>query len=71
MDEAITYCGDPGSVAVVKLVNNYIPAVSNVVTAEGSALDLQSGVSQEVMVEVIVPFEAMRILSDPAVANNI
>ena len=53
MDEAITYCGDPGSVAVIKLVNNYIPAASNVVAAEGSALDLQSGVSQEVMVEVI------------------
>ena len=41
MGEAITYCGDVGSGAVAKLVNNYIPAVSNLVTAEGSALGLQ------------------------------
>jgi len=53
MGEAITYCGDLGSGAVVKLVNNYISAVSNLVTAEGLALGLKSGVSQEVMVEVI------------------
>ena len=58
MDGAITYCGDPGSVAVAKLVNNYIPAVSNLVTAEGSALGLQSGVSQEVIVEVILKIPA-------------
>ena len=53
MGEAITYCGDLGSGAVVKLVNNYISAVSNLVTAEGLALGLKSGVAQEVMVEVI------------------
>jgi 4-hydroxybutyrate dehydrogenase/sulfolactaldehyde 3-reductase len=53
MGEAITYCGDLGAGAVVKLVNNYISAVSNLVTAEGLALGLKSGVSQEVMVEVI------------------
>ena len=53
MGEAITYCGDLGSGSVVKLVNNYISAVSNLVTAEGLALGLKSGVSQDVMVEVI------------------
>ncbi len=53
MGEAITYCGELGSGSVVKLVNNYISAVSNLVTAEGLALGLKSGVSQDVMVEVI------------------
>ena len=53
MGEAITQCGDLGSGAVVKLVNNYITAVSNLVIAEGFALGLKSGVSQEVMVEVV------------------
>ena len=33
MGEAMTYRGDLGSCAVVKLVNNYIPAVSNLVMA--------------------------------------
>jgi 4-hydroxybutyrate dehydrogenase/sulfolactaldehyde 3-reductase len=53
MGEAITYCGELGSGSVVKLVNNYISAVSNLVTAEGLALGLKSGVSQDVLVEVI------------------
>ena len=53
MGEAITYCGELGSGSVVKLVNNYISAVSNLVTAEGLALGLKPGVSQDVLVEVI------------------
>ena len=53
MGEALTYCGELGSGSVVKLVNNYISAVSNLVTAEGLALGLKSGVSQDVLVEVI------------------
>lgn len=53
MGEAVTYCGELGSGATVKLVNNYIAAVSNLVNAEGLALGLSAGVSQEIMVEVI------------------
>ena len=53
MGEAVTYCGELGSGATVKLVNNYIAAVSNLVNAEGLALGLSAGVSEEIMVEVI------------------
>lgn len=53
MGEAITHCGPLGAGAVVKLVNNYISAVSNLVTAEGLALGLAAGVDQKTMVEVI------------------
>ena len=53
MGEAVTHCGELGSGATVKLVNNYIAAVSNLVNAEGLALGLSAGVSQEIMVEVI------------------
>ena len=53
MGQKITHCGPLGAGAVVKLVNNYISAVSNLVTAEGMALGLAAGVSQDTMVEVI------------------
>lgn len=53
MGEVITHCGPLGAGAVVKLVNNYISAVCNLVTAEGLALGLAAGASQETMVEVI------------------
>lgn len=53
MGEKITHCGTLGAGAVVKLVNNYISAVTNLVTAEGLAFGLAAGVDQETMVEVI------------------
>ena len=53
MGEKITHCGALGAGAVVKLVNNYISAVSNLVTAEGIALGLANGVKQDTIVEVI------------------
>lgn len=53
MGEKITHCGPLGAGAVVKLVNNYISAVTNLVTAEGLAFGLAAGVDQETMVEVI------------------
>jgi 4-hydroxybutyrate dehydrogenase/sulfolactaldehyde 3-reductase len=53
MGEAITHCGPLGAGSVVKLVNNYISAVSNLVTAEGLAFGLAAGVDQATMVEVI------------------
>ena len=53
MGTKITYCGALGAGAVVKLVNNYISSVCNLVTAEGLALGLAAGVDQETMVEVI------------------
>lgn len=45
MGDAITYCGPLGVGTVVKLVNNYISVVSNLVTAEGIALGLAAGVT--------------------------
>ena len=53
MGESITHCGPLGAGATVKLVNNYISAVCNLVTAEGMALGLASGVDVETIVEVI------------------
>lgn len=53
MGEAVTYCGALGAGSVVKLVNNYISAVCNLVTAEGLAFGLAAGADQETMVEVI------------------
>lgn len=53
MGKIITHCGALGAGATVKLVNNYISAVSNLVTAEGMALGLAAGVDQAVLVEVI------------------
>ena len=53
MGESITHCGPLGAGAVVKLVNNYISAVCNLVTAEGLVLGLAAGVDQETMVEVL------------------
>ncbi len=53
MGEAITHCGPLGAGSVVKLVNNYISAVCNLVTAEGLAYGLAAGASQDTMVEVI------------------
>lgn len=53
MGESITHCGPLGAGAVVKLVNNYISAVCNLVTAEGMVLGLAAGVDQETIVEVI------------------
>ncbi len=53
MGEAITHCGPLGAGAVVKLVNNYISAVTNLVTAEGLAFGLAAGAEQDTMVEVI------------------
>lgn len=53
MGEAITYCGPLGAGAMVKLVNNYISGVCNLVVAEGMALGLAAGVDQSTMVEVI------------------
>lgn len=49
----ITHCGSLGAGAVVKLVNNYISSVCNLVTAEGLAFGLAAGVDQETMVKVI------------------
>ena len=53
MGEAITHCGPLGAGGIVKLVNNYISSVSNLVTAEGMALGLAAGVDQDVLVDVI------------------
>jgi 4-hydroxybutyrate dehydrogenase/sulfolactaldehyde 3-reductase len=53
MGECITHCGPLGTGATVKLVNNYISAVCNLVTAEGMALGLAAGADQDTMVEVI------------------
>lgn len=53
MGEAVTYCGPLGAGSVVKLVNNYISAVTNLVTAEGLAYGLAAGADQATMVEVI------------------
>ena len=53
MGESITHCGPLGAGAVVKLVNNYISAVANLVTAEGMALGLANGIDQDTIVEVI------------------
>mgnify|MGYP001294145199 CR=1 FL=1 len=53
MGESITYCGPLGAGATVKLINNYISAVCNLVTAEGIALGLAAGVSTDTVVEVI------------------
>lgn len=53
MGKIITHCGPLGAGAVVKLVNNYISAVTNLVTAEGLAFGLAAGVDQGTMVEVI------------------
>lgn len=53
MGQTITHCGTLGAGAVVKLVNNYISAVTNLVTAEGLAYGLAAGASQDTMVEVI------------------
>ena len=53
MGEAITHCGPLGTGAMVKLVNNYISGVCNLVVAEGMALGLAAGADQATMVEVI------------------
>lgn len=53
MGEAITYCGPLGAGAMMKLVNNYISGVCNLVVAEGMALGLAAGVDETTMVEVI------------------
>ena len=53
MGESVTKCGSLGSAAAVKLVNNYISAVCNLVTAEGVALAQAAGVSVDVVVDVI------------------
>lgn len=53
MGDMITHCGALGAGAVVKLVNNYISAVTNLVTAEGLAYGLAAGANQDTMVEVI------------------
>lgn len=53
MGTKVTYCGALGAGGVVKLVNNYISSVCNLVTAEGLALGLAAGVDQDTMVEVI------------------
>lgn len=53
MGTKVTYCGALGAGGVVKLVNNYISSVCNLVTAEGLALGLAAGVDQNTMVDVI------------------
>ena len=79
MGQMITHCGPLGEGAVVKLVNNYISAVTNVVTAEGLAYGLAAGVSEDTMVEVIsqtpaglghitTTWPAKALIDDPAPA---
>ena len=60
MGAKTTHCGPLGAGSVVKLVNNYISAVCNLVTAEGMALGLAAGADQDVMVEVIAQTPAGR-----------
>jgi len=53
MGETVTKCGPLGTAATVKLVNNYISAVSNLATAEGIALAQAAGVNIDAVVEVL------------------
>ena len=53
MGESITHCGPLGAGATVKLINNYISAVCNLVTAEGITLGLAAGIDTQTIVEVI------------------
>lgn len=53
MGESITHCGPLGAGATVKLINNYISAVCNLVTAEGMTLGLAAGIDTDTIVEVI------------------
>ncbi len=50
---SFTHCGPLGSGAAMKLVNNYISAVTNLATAEGLTLGLAAGLQLEDIVEVI------------------
>ena len=53
MGEAITHCGPLGAGAMMKLVNNYISGVCNLVVAEGLALGLAAGADQDTIIEVL------------------
>ena len=53
MGETVTKCGPLGSAATVKLVNNYISIVSNLVMAEGFAMAQAAGVSADALVQVL------------------
>ncbi len=53
MGEAVTHCGPVGAGALLKLVNNYMSAMINLVTAEGMTLALRGGIDQDVAYEVL------------------
>lgn len=53
MGDTIVHCGAPGMGIRMKLVNNYMTTVSNVVTAEALTLAERSGISVDTALEVM------------------
>ncbi len=53
MGETVVICGPLGAGATVKLVNNYISTVTNLVTAEGFVLAEAAGIERDVLLRVI------------------
>lgn len=54
MGDTIIYCGSSGAGSRVKLINNYLSIASNVVVAEALTLAEQSGLSRDMVIDVLM-----------------
>ena len=53
MGSDVVYCGDIGSGSKMKIINNYMAIVSNIVTAETLSLVHKSGIDQKLAIDLM------------------
>ena len=54
MGSDVVYCGKNGSGSKMKIINNYVSIVSNIITAEGLSLVKKSGIDQKLAIELML-----------------